>query len=114
MKEDVAEVQEAPPASKVDVTPRSNAPEDDATSTYSGYSYSSRASSGTASSGDSASGTDQGDGLEEIGMAFLGNPTQNMETLPLVDLWHDLANHLKQEDIASPVDLFAEHDAIMR
>ena len=98
----------------MDVTPRSNAPEDDATSTYSGYSYSSRASSGTASSGDSASGSDQGDGLEEIGMAFIGNPTQNMETLPLADLWHDLANHLKQEDIASPVDLFAEHDAIIR
>ena len=113
-KEDIVEEQEAPPASKVDVAPRSNTPEDDATSMYSGYSYSSRASSGTASSGDSASGTDQGDGLAEIGMAFLGDPTQNMESLPLAHLWHDLANHLKQEDIASPVDLFAERDAIMR
>ena len=98
----------------MDVAPRPNAPEDDATSIYSSYSYSSRASSGTASSGDSASGADQDDELAEIGMAFVGNTTQNMETLPLAHLWHDLANHLKQEDIANPVDLFAERDAIMR
>ena len=113
-KEDVVEVRETPPANEVDVAPRPNAPEDDATSIYSGYSYSSRASSGTASSGDSASDADQDDELAEIGMAFVGNTSQNMETLPLAHLWHDLANHLKQEDIPSPVDLFAERDAIMR
>ena len=76
---------------------------DDATSIHSSSSFSTSATTSSASSADA-----------DPGMFFFGNPKKNMEALPLVHLWLDLANRLKQEDIPSPVDLFAERDAIVK
>ncbi|TFK83898.1 hypothetical protein K466DRAFT_665515 [Polyporus arcularius HHB13444] len=42
---------------------------------------------------------------------LLGNYESRHDLLPLVDLWFDLPEAIKQEDIPVPVDLFAERDA---
>ena len=39
---------------------------------------------------------------------------QDPEYMPLVDLWLDVAENVKQEDIGNPVDLYRERFAIMR
>ncbi|KAI0690777.1 hypothetical protein C8T65DRAFT_618225 [Cerioporus squamosus] len=44
---------------------------------------------------------------------FFGEPTQNVELLPLVHLWVDMAGVLKQEDIPDPRWMFEERDAIV-
>ena len=78
---------------------------DDTVSIHSG----SGSSFGTSTTSDSASSGDS-----DPGMLFFGNTKKNMEGLPLVHLWLDVAHRLKEEEIASPVDLFAECDAIKR
>ena len=45
---------------------------------------------------------------------FFGDPTQNLEILPLVHLWVDMAATLKQDEIADPRDMYEERDAIVR
>ncbi len=45
---------------------------------------------------------------------LLGNYESRHDLLPLVDLWFDLSEAIKQEDIPVPVDLFAERDAVLR
>lgn len=55
--------------------------------------------------------------LDESGSmldGFFGDPHQNVEILPLVHLWVDMAAEVKQEDIADPRELFKERDAIVR
>ena len=89
---------------KVDVTlqvPSTSRPRDvsmSSASTHSSY-VSSRSESTTESSG--------------RGMLLFGDSGKNVETLPLVHLWHDLANQLKQEDIPNPLGLFEERNAIV-
>ena len=45
---------------------------------------------------------------------FFGDPTQNVEVLPLVHLWVDMAAQLQQDEIADPREMFEERDAIVR
>ncbi len=45
---------------------------------------------------------------------FFGDPDLDVEVLPLVHLWVDMAAQLKQEDIADPRELFEERDTIVR
>ncbi len=45
---------------------------------------------------------------------FFGDPTQNVEILPLVHLWVDMAANVKQEDIPDPRGMLEERDTIIR
>lgn len=47
-------------------------------------------------------------------MGIFAGPDQDVGVLPLVDLWLDLADNLKQEDIPDPLDFLKERDAIVR
>ncbi|KAJ8461987.1 hypothetical protein ONZ51_g11191 [Trametes cubensis] len=48
-------------------------------------------------------------------MGIFTSPDDDADLLPLVDLWiSELADHLKQEDIPSPLEMFAEFDEIVR
>ena len=49
-----------------------------------------------------------------INMGMFGDPGVNVEVLPLVHLWMNLGENLKQEEIADPVHLYEERDAIVR
>ena len=44
---------------------------------------------------------------------FFGDPTQNVEVLPLVHLWVDMAAQLQQDEIADLREMFEERDAIV-
>ncbi|KAI0327916.1 hypothetical protein GY45DRAFT_1372780 [Cubamyces sp. BRFM 1775] len=54
--------------------------------------------------------------LEDIAaMEIFSGPNDDSELVPLVDLWmSDLAEHLKQEDIPSPLEMYAEFDHIAK
>lgn len=47
-------------------------------------------------------------------MGIFAGPDQDVGVLPLVDLWLDLSDNLKQEDIPDPLDFLKERDAIVR
>lgn len=47
-------------------------------------------------------------------MGIFAGPDQDVGVLPLVDLWLDLADNLKQEDIPDPLEFLKERDAIVR
>ncbi len=47
-------------------------------------------------------------------MNIFAGPNQDIIVLPLVDLWLDLTDNLKQEDIPNPLDFFKERDAVVR
>ena len=48
-------------------------------------------------------------------MGIFTGPDDDADLLPLVDLWiSELADHLKQDDIPSPLEMFAEFDEIVR
>ncbi|KAL1945496.1 hypothetical protein VTO73DRAFT_2347 [Trametes versicolor] len=49
-----------------------------------------------------------------LGMDIFAGPDEDLALVPLVDLWPDLAATLKEEDIASPLDLQKEIEAIQR
>ncbi|KAI0740883.1 hypothetical protein C8Q76DRAFT_206040 [Earliella scabrosa] len=49
-----------------------------------------------------------------INMGMFGDPTANVEVLPLVHLWMNLGENLKQEEITDPIHLYEERDAIVR
>ncbi|KAI0327910.1 hypothetical protein GY45DRAFT_1372775 [Cubamyces sp. BRFM 1775] len=75
----------------------------------------SRAATSTSSSeGSTEPDTDDavGDILAE--MNIFGDPTHDVELFPLVDLWFELTDHLKQEDIPNPMELYKERDEIVR
>ena len=43
----------------------------------------------------------------------LANPA-GAEFMPIVDMWYDFSEHLKEEDIPSPLELINERDQIIR
>lgn len=47
-------------------------------------------------------------------MNIFAGPNQDVGVVPLVDLWLDLADNLKQEDIPNPLELLKERDAVVR
>ncbi len=51
--------------------------------------------------------------VDDMMDGFFGDPTQNVELLPLVHLWVDMAAHFKQEDISDPRGMFEERDTIV-
>lgn len=54
------------------------------------------------------------DGAAEVDVFEPPEDFEDPEYIPLVDLWLDVAENLKQEDIGNPVDLYRERFAIMR
>lgn len=62
---------------------------------------------------DSALSDESENSVDAIVDIFAG-PIQDVEALPLVDLWLELAENLKQEDIPNPLEFFQECDAIKR
>ncbi|KAI0653325.1 hypothetical protein C8Q70DRAFT_1059397 [Cubamyces menziesii] len=75
----------------------------------------SRAATSTSSSESSIepdTGDTAGDILAE--MNIFGDPMHDVELFPLVDLWFELTEHLKQEDIPDPMELYKERDEIVR
>ncbi len=57
--------------------------------------------------------TDSIDTTTELTRRF-ADPEKSPELHPLCHLWYDLAAHLEQDEIPSPVHLFEERDAIVR
>ncbi|KAH9935170.1 uncharacterized protein BXZ73DRAFT_76870 [Epithele typhae] len=51
---------------------------------------------------------------DPLGDMFSPQLADDPELLPIVDLWYDLENHLKQEDIPYPNDIFKERDEIIK
>ncbi len=49
-----------------------------------------------------------------IDAGLLGDYGDKFDMLPLVDLWLDLPENMKEEDIPMPSELFAERDAVVR
>lgn len=49
-----------------------------------------------------------------MGTGVFGNTNQDKELFPLVDLWLELVDHLKQDDIPNPGDLYKEYEAVVR
>ena len=47
-------------------------------------------------------------------MNIFGDPTHDTELFPLVDLWFELTDHLKQEDIPDPMELYRERDEVVK
>lgn len=47
-------------------------------------------------------------------MNIFAGPNQDVIVLPLVDLWLDLADNLKQEDIPNPLEFLQERDTVVR
>ncbi|KAI0365071.1 hypothetical protein BV20DRAFT_903734, partial [Pilatotrama ljubarskyi] len=83
-------------------------------SSTSGYEASRDSSSSysTLSSEDSVSVYNEVDAL--MAMNIFGAPDQDVACVPLVDLWLDLTDHLKEEDIPNPLGLLEERDAIVK
>ncbi|KAM5537897.1 hypothetical protein V8D89_008373 [Ganoderma adspersum] len=49
-----------------------------------------------------------------VGMGIFGTRLDNKDDYPLVDVWLELADHLKQEDIPDPRDFYAECDTLVQ
>ena len=48
-------------------------------------------------------------------MNIFSGPNDDVDVMPLVDLWiSELAEHLKPEDIPSPLEMYAEFDHIAK
>ncbi|EIW54312.1 uncharacterized protein TRAVEDRAFT_132466 [Trametes versicolor FP-101664 SS1] len=47
-------------------------------------------------------------------MDIFTGPDEDLDLVPLVDLWPDLADNLKEEDIASPLELHREIEQVQR
>lgn len=62
---------------------------------------------------DSALSDESEDSVNALMEIFAG-PNQDLGVVPLVDLWLDLAENLKQEDIPNPLEFLKERDAIVR
>lgn len=62
---------------------------------------------------DSALSEESEDSVDAVMNIFAG-PNQDVGIIPLVDLWLDLAENLKQEDIPNPLELLKERDAVVR
>lgn len=62
---------------------------------------------------DSALSEESEDSVDAVMNIFVG-PNQDVIVLPLVDLWLDLADNLKQEDIPNPLEFLQERDAVVR
>ncbi|OJT08394.1 hypothetical protein TRAPUB_733 [Trametes pubescens] len=60
---------------------------------------------------DSSLSEESEDSVDVLAEVFAG-PNQDVDALPLVDLWLELAENLKQEDIPNPLEFFEECDAI--
>ena len=45
---------------------------------------------------------------------IFGDPTHDTELFPLVDLWFELTDRLKQEDIPDPMELYRERDEVVK
>ncbi|KAL1937876.1 hypothetical protein VTO73DRAFT_12769 [Trametes versicolor] len=74
------------------------------------------ASTSSVDSGSSYSDSYLSDESEDSVHALMGifaGPNQDVGVLPLVDLWLDLADNLKQEDIPDPLEFLKERDAIV-
>ncbi|KAJ8454015.1 hypothetical protein ONZ51_g13276 [Trametes cubensis] len=56
------------------------------------------------------------DGIGDVlaQMNIFGDPTHDTELFPLVDLWFEITDHLKQEDIPDPMEIFKERDEIVK
>lgn len=81
------------------------------------YQTSASTSTSSVDSGSSYAGSALSDESEDSVHALMGifaGPDQDVEALPLVDLWLELANNLQQEDIPNPLGFFEECDAIKR
>lgn len=81
------------------------------------YQASSSASTSSVDSGSSYSDSHLSDESEDSVHALMGifaGPNQDVGVLPLVDLWLDLADNLKQEDIPDPLEFLKERDAVVR
>ncbi|EIW54182.1 uncharacterized protein TRAVEDRAFT_23360 [Trametes versicolor FP-101664 SS1] len=61
---------------------------------------------------DSALSDESEDSVHAL-MGIFAGPNQDVGVLPLVDLWLDLADNLKQEDIPDPLEFLKERDAIV-
>ena len=114
----IADVAADAPSPGIDGIPSSYSREDDWKSMRASSIFSRGASSGPPSISESVVSTNSELSIDEelaiLWTALSALSTENVESLPLVHLWHDVAKHLKQEDIPNPLDLFAEHEAIMR
>lgn len=62
---------------------------------------------------DSALSDESEDSVNALMEIFAG-PNQDLGVVPLVDLWLDLAENLKQEVITNPLGFLKERDAIVR
>ncbi|KAI0692637.1 hypothetical protein C8T65DRAFT_586463 [Cerioporus squamosus] len=110
--------EQAPPTIPVDPEPINPSPQADgsASSPYvddgasSVYSDSEYAYSCTTTSSDMSESSDL---YPELTRLF-ADPVESPELHPLCHLWCDLADNIKQDEIASPVHLFEERDAIVR
>lgn len=49
-----------------------------------------------------------------MAMGIFSGPNQDLDLLPLCELWLDMAPQLKEEDIPDPTGLFEERDEIVR
>ncbi|KAI0350643.1 hypothetical protein OH77DRAFT_1412785 [Trametes cingulata] len=49
-----------------------------------------------------------------MAMDIFGGPDQDVAVLPLVDLWLDLADQMKEESIPCPLELIRERDTIVK
>ncbi|PIL33728.1 hypothetical protein GSI_04353 [Ganoderma sinense ZZ0214-1] len=49
-----------------------------------------------------------------VGMGVFGTRLDNKDDYPLVDVWLELADHLKQEDIPDPRNFYAECDTLIQ
>ncbi|KAI0653324.1 hypothetical protein C8Q70DRAFT_1036704 [Cubamyces menziesii] len=73
-------------------------------------------SGGTASDTESMVQHSPADGIGDVlaQMNIFGDPTHDTELFPLVDLWFEITDHLKQEDIPDPMEIFKERDEIVK
>ncbi len=76
---------------------------------------SSRSSSGGFDSRSTISGESNLDSVDRImAMDIFTGPNQDLDLLPLCELWLDMASQLKEEDIPSPTGFLEERDEIVR
>lgn len=92
------------------VSPKREAPLDQ-------YQVSASASTSSVDSGSSYADSTLSDESEDSVHALTGifaGPDQDVGVLLLVDLWLDLAENLKQEDIPDPLEFLKERDAVVK
>ncbi|KAJ8501795.1 hypothetical protein ONZ51_g349 [Trametes cubensis] len=46
-------------------------------------------------------------------MNIFGDDSHDLELFPLVDLWHELAEHIQQGEIPNPMEIFKERDRVV-